>query len=112
SGYYDAYYKKAQKVRRLIRDDFVNVFKNVDVIILPTTPTPAFDLGENLNDPIKMYLSDIFTTPINLAGIPALSVPAGTHSSGLPIGLQLVGDFFNEETILRLSHYIECNYTK
>lgn len=112
SGYYDAYYKKAQKVRRLIRDDFVNVFKNVDVIILPTTPTPAFDLGENLNDPIKMYLSDIFTTPINLAGIPALSVPAGTHSSGLPIGLQLVGDFFNEETILRLSYYIECNYTK
>ena len=112
SGYYDAYYKKAQKVRRLILYDFVNVFKNVDVIILPTTPTPAFDLGENLNDPIKMYLSDIFTTPINLAGIPALSVPAGTHSSGLPIGLQLVGDFFNEETILRLSYYIECNYTK
>lgn len=112
SGYYDAYYKKAQKVRRLIRDDFVNVFKNVDVIILPTTPTPAFDLGENLNDPIKMYLSDIFTTPMNLAGIPAISVPTGTHSSGLPIGLQLVGDFFNEETILRLSHYIECNYTE
>jgi len=112
SGYYDAYYKKAQKVRRLIRDDFVNVFKNVDVIILPTTPTPAFDLGENLNDPIKMYLSDIFTTPMNLAGIPAISVPAGTHSSGLPIGFQLASNFFNEETILRLSHYIECNYTE
>ncbi|MFQ6673973.1 MAG: amidase family protein, partial [Fidelibacterota bacterium] len=109
SGYYDAYYRKAQKVRRLIRDDFVSAFQDFDILLLPTTPTPAFQLGERLSDPIEMYLSDIFTAPISLAGVPALNIPAGRHSSGLPMGLQLVGDFFAEETILRLSHYIEQN---
>jgi|TARA_Y100000294_G_scaffold41917_1_gene38113 aspartyl-tRNA(Asn)/glutamyl-tRNA(Gln) amidotransferase subunit A len=109
SGYYDAYYCKAQKVRRLIRDDFVDAFSQVDVIILPTTPTPPFKLGENLDNPLEMYLADIFTTPMSLAGVPAISIPCAEHSAGLPIGLQLVGDFFCEETILRLSHYIEQN---
>lgn len=107
AGYHEAYYRKAQKARRLIRDDFVRAFQEVDAILLPTTPSPAFKLGERLKNPLRMYLSDIFTTPISLAGVPALSFPAGTHSSALPIGLQLVGKHFQEETILALSHYIE-----
>ncbi|MFQ6616991.1 MAG: Asp-tRNA(Asn)/Glu-tRNA(Gln) amidotransferase subunit GatA [Fidelibacterota bacterium] len=111
AGYYVAYYRKAQKVRRLIRDDFVSAFTKVDAILLPTSPTPAFKLGERLKTPLMMYLSDIYTAPISLAGVPALSFPAGTHSSGLPIGLQLVGNHFQEETILALSHYIEENLT-
>lgn len=111
SGYYDAYYRKAEKVRRLIRDDFVNAFSQVDVILLPTTPTPPFRLGEHLDSPLEMYLADIFTTPMSLAGVPAMSIPRAEHRSGLPIGLQLVGDFFAEGTILRLSHYIEQNLT-
>ena len=109
SGYYDAYFKKAQQVRRLIQDDFIKVFTDVDIILLPTTPTPAFQQGKHLKNPLEMYLSDIFTTPISLAGLPTLNIPAGETSDKLPIGMQLVGNFFKEETILRLSHYIEHN---
>ena len=110
SGYYDAFFKKGQQVRRLIKNDFQNVFNNVDVILLPTSPTPAFKQGENLSDPLKMYLSDIFTTPVSLAGLPALNFPAGETKNKLPIGLQLIGNYFKEETILNLSHYIEKNF--
>ena len=110
SGYYDAFFKKGQQVRRLIKNDFENVFNNVDVILLPTSPTPAFKQGENLSDPLKMYLSDIFTTPVSLAGLPALNFPAGETKNKLPIGLQLIGNYFKEETILNFSHYIEKNF--
>ena len=111
SGYYDAYFRKGQQVRRLIRDDFIDVFNDVDIILLPTSPTPAFRLGEHIDEPISMYLSDIFTTPISLAGVPAMSIPVGQTSADLPIGLQLVANFFQEETILRLSHFIEQNFS-
>ncbi len=107
SGYYDAYYKKAQQVRTLIIRDFQDVFANFDVIIHPTTPTTAFKLGENMNDPVKMYLEDICTIPVNLAGLPAISVPCGFSSNGLPIGLQIVGKAFDEATILRVAHAYE-----
>ena len=110
SGYYDAYFRKGQQVRRLIRDDFAKVFTEVDTVLLPPTPTPAFRHGEHLENPLEMYLSDIFTTPMSLAGVPALSIPAGETSAGLPIGLQLVANFFQEETILRLSHFIEQSF--
>ncbi|MEE2876415.1 MAG: Asp-tRNA(Asn)/Glu-tRNA(Gln) amidotransferase subunit GatA [Candidatus Neomarinimicrobiota bacterium] len=110
SGYYDAYFRKAQQVRRMIRDDFINVFTEVDAILLPTTPSPAFKRGEHLENPLEMYLSDIFTTPMSLAGVPALNIPVGETSGGLPIGLQLVANFFQEETILRLSHFIEQSF--
>ena len=110
SGYYDAFFKKGQQVRRLIKNDFENVFNKVDVILLPTSPTPAFKQGENLSDPLKMYLSDIFTTPVSLAGLPALNFPAGETKNKLPIGLQLIGNYFKEETILNFSHYIEKNF--
>jgi aspartyl-tRNA(Asn)/glutamyl-tRNA(Gln) amidotransferase subunit A len=103
AGYYDAYYLKAQQIRRLIRDDFANAFNNVDVIISPTTPAPAFKFGEKLNDPISMYLADIYTIAINLAGLPAISVPAG-FVNGLPVGMQLIGNLFNEAKILNIAH--------
>ena len=110
SGYYDAYYLRAQKVRTLIRQDFLKAFEQVDAIITPTTPTPAFMVGEKSGDPLQMYLSDIFTIGCNLAGIPGLSLPCGFASasgSQLPIGLQLLGKPFGEETILRLAHAYE-----
>lgn len=107
AGYYEAYYLKGQKVRTLIRQDFDNAFKDVDVILSPTSPTPAFKIGEKSNDPLAMYLSDIYTIPANLAGIPALSVPCGFTGTGLPIGLQLMGRAFEEETILRVAHQYE-----
>ena len=107
SGYYDAYYLKAQKVRTLIMHDFLKVFESVDVMLTPVAPTPAFKLGEKVNDPLQMYLSDIFTIPVNLAGTCAMSVPAGTSGDGLPIGLQLIGRPFAEETILRAAHAYE-----
>jgi len=110
SGYYDAFFKKGQQVRRLIKNDFEKVFSNLDVILLPTSPTSAFKQKQNLSDPLKMYLSDIFTTPVSLAGLPALSFPAGYTKKNLPIGLQLIGNFFKEQTILNLSHYIEKKY--
>ncbi len=107
SGYYDAYYKKAQKVRTLIRDDFTEAFKQCDAILAPVTPTPAYKLGEKSDDPLKMYLDDILTTPVNLAGNCALSVPCGFASNGMPIGLQIIGDAFEEETILKVGHAYE-----
>ncbi|MBN6187742.1 Asp-tRNA(Asn)/Glu-tRNA(Gln) amidotransferase subunit GatA [Aneurinibacillus sp. BA2021] len=107
SGYYDAYYKKAQQVRTLIKQDFDDVFKKYDVIIGPTAPTTAFKIGEKVNDPLTMYLEDICTIPVNLAGIPAISVPCGFASNGLPIGLQIIGKAFDESTILRVAHAYE-----
>ena len=107
SGYYDAYYVKAQKVRTLIMQDFIRAFEGVDVILTPVAPTPAFKIGEKADDPLQMYLSDIFTIPVNLAGTCALSVPAGFSAAGLPIGLQLIGKPFGEETILRAAHAFE-----
>jgi aspartyl-tRNA(Asn)/glutamyl-tRNA(Gln) amidotransferase subunit A len=107
SGYYDAYYKKAQKVRTLIRDDFTEAFKRCDAILSPVTPTPAYKKGEKTADPLKMYLDDILTTPINLAGNCALSLPCGFASNGMPIGLQIIGDAFQEETILKVGHAYE-----
>jgi aspartyl-tRNA(Asn)/glutamyl-tRNA(Gln) amidotransferase subunit A len=107
SGYYDAYYLKAQKVRTLIMQDFTRAFAEVDVILTPVAPTPAFRIGEKANDPLQMYLSDIFTIPVNLAGTCGISVPAGLSEKGLPIGLQLVGKPFGEETILRAAYAFE-----
>lgn len=107
SGYYDAYYRKAQQVRTLIRRDFENAFQDVDVIVTPTTPTPAFKRGEKIEDPLQMYLTDIFTISINLAGGPGISVPCGFTSAGLPVGLQIVGRHFDEETVLRTAHAYE-----
>ncbi len=107
AGYYDAYYLKAQKVRRLIFEDFEKAFKNVDLIATPTSPTPAFKLGERINDPIKMYLSDIFTIPANLAGLPAISVPSGFSKEKLPLGFQFIGKPFDESTLLNVSYQLE-----
>ena len=109
SGYYDAYYLKAQKVRTKIKDDFLEAFKKCDCIVTPTSPTPAFKVGERINDPLSMYLSDIFTISANLAGIPGISIPCGFTSSGLPIGLQILGRHFDEETILRVAYSFEQN---
>jgi aspartyl-tRNA(Asn)/glutamyl-tRNA(Gln) amidotransferase subunit A len=107
SGYYDAYYLKAQKVRTLIQQDFIEAFKSVDLLLTPVAPTPAFRIGEKTADPLQMYLSDIFTIPVNLAGICGISVPAGMSSNGLPIGLQLLGRPFGEETILQAAYSFE-----
>lgn len=101
SGYYDAYYTKAQKVRRLIQGDFQNAFKTVDVILTPTSPFTAFKIGEKSSDPLQMYLSDIYTTSANLAGIPGISIPVGNDTNGLPIGMQLLSDQFNEKILLQ-----------
>ncbi len=109
SGYYDAYYLKAQKARALIKKDFDEAFKKCDVILTATSPTTAFKLGERLKDPLQMYLSDVFTIPANLAGIPAISIPCGYSKSGLPIGLQLMGKPFDESTLFRASHAYEQN---
>lgn len=106
SGYYDAYYIKAQKVRTLIKQDFEKVFEKYDVIIGPTTPTPAFKLGENMSDPMTMYANDILTIPVNLAGVPGISVPCG-FSNGLPLGLQIIGKHFDESTLYRVAHAFE-----
>ncbi len=107
AGYYDAYYKKAQQVRTLIKKDFEEAFRNVDVIATPTTPTSAFKIGEKTSDPLQMYLSDIFTISVNLAGVPALSLPCGFTSKNLPIGLQLIGKHFNEESIFKVAYAYE-----
>lgn len=107
SGYYDAYYKKAQQVRTLIKADFENAFKDVDLIVTPTSPTPAFKLGEKTADPLQMYLADIFTISVNLAGVPGISIPCGFTSDNLPIGLQLIGKHFGEETLLKASYAYE-----
>lgn len=107
SGYYDAYYKKAQKVRTLIKQDFEKVFEKYDVIIGPTAPTHAFKIGENLDDPLTMYANDILTIPMNLAGVPAISVPCGFSEEGLPLGLQIIGKHFDESTIYRTAYAYE-----
>jgi len=107
SGYYDAYYVKAQKVRTLIMQDFIRAFETVDLMLTPVAPTPAFKIGEKINDPLQMYLSDIFTIPVNLAGTCAISIPAGFSTDVLPIGLQLIGKPFGEESILRAAYAFE-----
>ena len=107
AGYYDAYYLKAQKVRTLLTRDFEEAFRKVDVIVTPTSPTPAFKLGEKANDPLAMYLADIYTVTADLAGIPGISIPCGETREKLPIGLQILGRHFDEATILRLAHAYE-----
>ncbi len=109
SGYYDAYYLKAQKVRQLIKKDFMNLFQTYSAILMPTTPHPAFKVGEKINDPWSMYLEDISTIPANMAGLPALSVPSGV-TNGLPIGLQIIGKPFDEATVLNLGHHLETQF--
>lgn len=107
AGYYDAYYSKAQKVRRLIRDKSVEILSNYDLMILPTAPSTAFELGEKTSDPVVMYLADIFTVQASLAGLPAISIPAATHSNGLSIGLQIIGKHFQEQEILQFGQFLE-----
>lgn len=103
-GYYDAYYIKAQKVRRLIANDFGNAFTDCDLILGPTAPTTAFPIGAKTSDPVQMYLGDIYTVPASLAGLPAMSIPCGFDSKGLPIGLQITGNYFGEAGMLRAAH--------
>ncbi|MBA2175966.1 Asp-tRNA(Asn)/Glu-tRNA(Gln) amidotransferase subunit GatA [Halobacillus locisalis] len=107
SGYYDAYYKKAQQVRTLIKNDFEKVFEDYDVIVGPTTPTPAFKVGDKVDDPMTMYANDILTIPVNLAGVPGISIPCGFSEDGLPIGLQIIGNHFDESTVYRAAHAYE-----
>ena len=107
TGYYDAYYVKAQRVRSLIAQDFKTAYENVDVILTPTAPSAAFAIGEKMHDPIAMYLNDVFTVPASMAGLPAISVPAGLDASGLPLGLQLIGRAFDEVTLLRAARALE-----
>ena len=107
AGYYDAYYLKAQKVRTLIKRDFDEAFRQVDAILTPTTPGPAFGIGEVAGDPVQMYLNDIFTVTVNMAGLPGISVPAGLSAQGTPLGLQLIGKPFDEGTLFRAAQAIE-----
>jgi aspartyl-tRNA(Asn)/glutamyl-tRNA(Gln) amidotransferase subunit A len=107
AGYYDAYYRKAQKVRRLIKEDFDAAFGKVDAVIAPISPTPAFPLGSKVNDPLQMYLADIYTISLNLAGLPGIAVPAGKTSSKLPVGVQFMGRVLEEETLFSLAAAIE-----
>ncbi len=106
-GYYDAYYLRAMKVRTLIKQDFDKVFEEFDCVVTPTSPTPAFKIGEKIKDPLKMYLSDIYTISANLAGIPAISIPCGFTKKGLPVGLQILAKPFNEELLLKVAHAYE-----
>jgi len=107
AGYYDAYYKKAQQVRTLIRQDFEKVLDQVDILITPTTPSPAFKLGEKIADPLQMYLEDIFTVPVNVAGLPAISMPCGKTKNNLPIGVQLIGKWLEDSKLLTVAKKIE-----
>ncbi|MDA9200906.1 Asp-tRNA(Asn)/Glu-tRNA(Gln) amidotransferase subunit GatA [Candidatus Pelagibacter ubique] len=107
SGYYDAYYLKAQKVRKLIKNDFDEAYKKVDAILTPSTPSAAFKIDEKTNDPVSMYLNDIFTVPVNLAGLPAISIPAGIDVKGYPLGLQIIGKAFDEQNILNIAYAME-----
>jgi aspartyl-tRNA(Asn)/glutamyl-tRNA(Gln) amidotransferase subunit A len=107
AGYYDAYYLRAQKVRTLIARDFTEAFKKCDVLLTPATPGPAFAIGAKTSDPVSMYLNDVFTVTVNLAGLPGISVPAGLTADGLPLGLQIIGRAFDEATVLRVSQAIE-----
>jgi aspartyl-tRNA(Asn)/glutamyl-tRNA(Gln) amidotransferase subunit A len=106
-GYYDAYYIKAQKIRRLIANDFAAAFAGCDVILGPVAPTAAFNLGEKSGDPVQMYLSDIYTLSVNLAGLPAMSVPAGFADNGRPVGLQIIGNYFGEAKMLNVAHQFQ-----
>ena len=108
AGYYDAYYLRAQKIRALILKDFTEAFAKVDALLTPTAPCAAFAQGENMDDPIKMYLNDVFTVPANLAGVPAVSVPAGLDANGLPLGLQVIGKPFDEETLFAVAAAMEA----
>jgi aspartyl-tRNA(Asn)/glutamyl-tRNA(Gln) amidotransferase subunit A len=112
AGYFDAYYLKAQKVRTLLARDFGDAFQRVDAIVTPTSPTPAFKLGEKLDDPLSMYLADIYTVTADLAGIPGISIPCGLSKENLPIGLQILGRHFDEATILRISHAYEQSVSR
>ncbi len=107
AGYYDAYYVKALQVRRLIAEDFTKAYEKCDVLLTPTTPSAAFPIGKNIEDPLEMYLNDVFTVPVNLAGLPGISVPAGLDADGLPLGLQLIGKAFGEEELLRTAEVLE-----
>jgi len=107
AGFYDAYYRKAQRVRKLIAEDFRIVFEDVDVLLTPTAPSEAFAIGEKMDDPVAMYLNDVFTVPASLAGLPGISIPTGLSANGLPLGLQLLGKPFDEETVLRAAHALE-----
>ncbi|HPQ13994.1 MAG TPA: amidase, partial [Bryobacteraceae bacterium] len=109
AGYYDAYYLKAQKVRTLIARDFTEAFREVDALIAPVSPFPAFKLGEKLDDPMQMYLSDIYTITASLAGVPCMSVPCGVTSGGLPVGMQILTRHFDEAGMLRLAYAFERN---
>ena len=104
SGYYDAYYSKALKVRRLIKDEYNKLFSSIDCLFIPTTASTAFPLKNDLDNPIKMYLADIFTVPFNLIGTPSLNIPAGLSKNNLPIGFQIVGNSFKEETLFNFAH--------
>src|SRR5208282_3420559 len=106
-GYYDAYYLKAQRVRRRIADDFAAAFEEVDALLTPTAPSAAFGLGDRASDPVAMYLNDIFTVTVNLAGLPGLSLPAGLDAQGLPLGLQLIGRALDEGTLFQLASALE-----
>jgi aspartyl-tRNA(Asn)/glutamyl-tRNA(Gln) amidotransferase subunit A len=107
AGYYDAYYLKAQKVRTLIKEDFEKAFSQVDVLVCPTAPTTAFKAGEKFNDPLSMYLSDLMTIPVNLAGLPALSLPCGFDDKGMPVGIQLIGNLLQESRLFQVAHAYE-----
>jgi aspartyl-tRNA(Asn)/glutamyl-tRNA(Gln) amidotransferase subunit A len=108
AGYYDAYYNKARKVRSLIAGDFAKAYEKVDAILTPTAPSPAFGMGDKMDDPIAMYLNDVFTVPASLAGLPGISIPAGLSADGLPLGLQLLGKAFDEETVFRIAGVLEA----
>jgi aspartyl-tRNA(Asn)/glutamyl-tRNA(Gln) amidotransferase subunit A len=107
AGYYDAYYRKAQQVRTLIKDDFRRAFGSCDALITPTSPTPAFAIGEKVDDPLAMYLNDIYTVTANLVGVPGMSIPCGLSSTRLPIGFQLLGPYWSEPTLFKLAHAYE-----
>ena len=110
SGYYDAYYKKAQKVRTLVMKEFAKCFEKYDVLLTPTSPTVAFDIGSKSSNPLEMYLSDICTVSVNIAGLPAISIPCGVDKQNMPIGMQLIGSRFSEETILNAAYTFEQDY--
>ena len=113
SGYFDEYYMRALKIRRIIKDNFMKAFENIDFLLAPTCPTTAFDIGEKTSDAVAMYLSDIYTTPVNLAGLPAVSIPIG-FSNNMPVGMQIIGNYFSEEDILNIAHLyqIETDWHK
>jgi aspartyl-tRNA(Asn)/glutamyl-tRNA(Gln) amidotransferase subunit A len=111
AGYYDAYYLKAQKVRTLIKQDFEAAFGQVDILVTPTTPTTAFKAGEKTADPLSMYLSDLMTIPVNLAGLPGISIPCGFDDQGMPIGMQLIGNVLREDLLLQASYAYEQSTT-